>query len=39
MMTGGVLWGVLIYIIMSGASYVRFSEKLELFIAKEEAQA
>ena len=35
----GVLFGVVIMIITSIANYIRFSEKAELFDAKEEAQA
>ena len=38
-MIAGVLLAVLVTIIFSVANYIRFSEKIELFIAKEEAQA
>ena len=34
-----MLFGVIATIIASLANYVRFSEKVELFVAKEEAQA
>ena len=38
-MIAGVLLAVLVIIIISVANYIRFSEKIELFVAKEEAQA
>jgi len=38
-MVVGVLIGFLVLILSSVANYIRFSERIELFVAKEEAQA